>query len=194
VAFVNTRSGNAAQPFTTSILWYQASGAASAVRASDAGSAWTNTTTGWTQSPLISTSPSDAAFAALQATGTGLGAGHVHYMDKCGLFQFTPQPMAYCSLHSADPGVTGVSELSGGSPAYARLPVTWGAPSAGAMSNTVALVFNVPVASVYWVGIWDSLTGGTFLTESVALSPSVTFAAQTTLTFPTGSLVMSMTN
>jgi hypothetical protein len=77
-----------------------------------------------------------------------------------------PQPTnVYASLHSADPGTTGASELSGG--AYARtLHNTWNAAAAGSATNSGAITF--PQATANWTqathfGLWDAATAGNFL-------------------------------
>ena len=89
---------------------------------------------------------------------------------------------AYASLHTADPGATGTSEVTGGAPAYARKGITWAAASAGSKSNSASLVFDVPAATtIGWLGYWSAVTAGTFL-GSRALSASETFAAQGTYT------------
>lgn len=68
------------------------------------------------------------------------------------------------SLHSAY-STTGANELTGGSPAYARKGLTWGAAAAGAKALAATLpTWDVPAAStVAWVGLWDAVTVGTFL-------------------------------
>lgn len=69
----------------------------------------------------------------------------------------------YLSLHTAY-SATGANEVSGGSPAYARLAASW----ASAASNSMALTgtpynFNVPASTtVAFVGFWDALTSGNF--------------------------------
>lgn len=69
--------------------------------------------------------------------------------------------VATLSLHSAYSG-SGANELSGGVPAYARLPATSGSPANGTMSITVASSFDVPdAATVGWLGLWNA--SGTFL-------------------------------
>lgn len=71
--------------------------------------------------------------------------------------------MKYGSLHSAY-SATGLNELTGGSPAYARIAATWGTASAGAKATSGSLGFNVPPGStVRFVGFWDALTAGNFL-------------------------------
>lgn len=69
----------------------------------------------------------------------------------------------FASLHSADPGDSGTSEIAGGSPAYARKAITWNAAGSGSMDDSNVPVFDVPAATtVSWVGLWSLVTGGTF--------------------------------
>jgi hypothetical protein len=67
------------------------------------------------------------------------------------------------SLHSAY-SATGTNELTGGTPAYARIGATWAAASGGAKNSSAQMVFNVAAGStVRFVGWWTAVTGGTFL-------------------------------
>jgi hypothetical protein len=63
---------------------------------------------------------------------------------------------------SADPGTgstfTG-TEATGGSPAYARQAVTWGAAASGAKSNSGALTFDVPAGSYHAFGLFNAVSG-----------------------------------
>lgn len=69
----------------------------------------------------------------------------------------------WASLHSADPGAGGASEISGGSPAYARKAITWNAAAAGNLDNLANPVFDVPAGvTVSHVGLWSAVSGGTF--------------------------------
>jgi hypothetical protein len=88
----------------------------------------------------------------------------------------------YVSLHTADPGTTGASEVTGGSPAYARKAQTWNAASGGALDNSNAPVFDVPAGTtVTHFGLWSAASAGTFYGGN-ALSASEAFAAQGTYT------------
>lgn len=60
------------------------------------------------------------------------------------------------SAHSADPGSTGANEITGGSPAYARVtPPAMTGPSSGLGSFQVT--FNVPAGTtIGGIGLWDS--------------------------------------
>lgn len=75
----------------------------------------------------------------------------------------------YISLHTGDPGGTGVNEVSGGS--YARVAVNtgdanWSASNPGEAANVAVVTFPAPTAA--WgitthVGSWDAPSGGNFL-------------------------------
>jgi hypothetical protein len=68
----------------------------------------------------------------------------------------------HASLHTADPGTTGTSEVTGGSPAYARIPLTWTAGGSDGIYTTSA-TFNLPASTaVTHVGLWSALTSGSF--------------------------------
>jgi len=69
---------------------------------------------------------------------------------------------AYIGLHSSLSD-TGASEVSGGSPAYARQAVTWATSSGGQKANSSSLTFNVPGSTtVVAFGMWSASTAGTF--------------------------------
>lgn len=104
---------------------------------------------------------------------------------------FTGQA-GYVSLHTADPGATGTSEVAGGSPAYARKAVSWGTPANGSVASNGAVVFDVPGSTtITHLGYWSAATGGTFL-GSRALDASQTFATQGTYTIASGNLTESV--
>ena len=78
----------------------------------------------------------------------------------------------YVSLHTADPGTTGASEVTGGT--YARVAATWNTPSSGSVTNSGALSINLPASTTAaYFGVWSALTTGTYYIGG-ALSPSVT--------------------
>lgn len=67
------------------------------------------------------------------------------------------------SLHTAYSS-TGTSEVTGGSPAYARKALTWAAASGRSKATSASAVFDVPAGTtVRWVGLWDAVTAGNFL-------------------------------
>lgn len=94
---------------------------------------------------------------------------------------FTAPATVYSSLHSADPGDTGASEISGGTPAYARKSITFNAPAGGSLDSSNTPVFDVPAGTtVSYVGFWDALTGGNFYGSANVTDEA--FAAQGTYT------------
>lgn len=89
----------------------------------------------------------------------------------------------YGCLFTADPGTSGsvTGEVTGGSPAYARKAINWGAPAASAVTG--APVFDVPSGTtVNYAGVAVSATAGTAdLRDKVAVT-SQAFASQGTYT------------
>lgn len=84
--------------------------------------------------------------------------------------------LQYLSLHTADPGTSGASEATGGSPAYARKALVWGTASAGAISAT-QVAFDAPAGSYSYVGFWSAVTAGTFY-GGAALATAQTLSSQ----------------
>lgn len=71
---------------------------------------------------------------------------------------------AYISMHTADPGTTGASEVTGGSPAYARKLTTWGTAAAGVKTGS-AQTFDIPGSTtIGYYGVWTAASGGTWVT------------------------------
>lgn len=71
--------------------------------------------------------------------------------------------ITHLSLHNAW-SASGANELAGGTPAYARKPVTLAAAAAGSKAASTQPNFDVPAnETVRWVGYWTALTAGTFL-------------------------------
>lgn len=82
----------------------------------------------------------------------------------------------YSALYTGDPSGAG-TEISGGSPAYARQAITLGAASAGSITVATDETFNVPAgATVDYVGIYDALTAGNLIAYKTVTSE--TYAAQ----------------
>lgn len=68
----------------------------------------------------------------------------------------------HAALYTTAPGATAGTEVSGGSPAYARKALTWSAASNGAISVTVT--FDVPAGTtIVGAGVHNALTAGTYL-------------------------------
>lgn len=79
----------------------------------------------------------------------------------------------YVSLHTGDPGTTGASEATGGSPAYARKQTTWtGGASDGSVPGS-QVEFDAPAGSYSHTGVWTAATGGTFVGGFVLQSGGV---------------------
>lgn len=88
--------------------------------------------------------------------------------------------VGYVSMHTADPGTTGTSEVTGGTPAYARKAVAWSTASGGVASISGGVTFDVPGSTtITHVGLWSTATGGTYY-GSAALSASETYGGQGT--------------
>lgn len=83
----------------------------------------------------------------------------------------------YASLHTANPGSTGTSEATGGSPAYARKAITWNAASAGSKTTAASVTFDVPAGTYTYIGLWSAVTGGTYYYK-IALPSSQVFGSQ----------------
>lgn len=88
----------------------------------------------------------------------------------------------HASLHTADPGITGASEVTGGSPAYARKAITWAAASGGSKALTGTVTLDVPPATtITHCGTWSALAAGTFRGGG-SLAATEVFGAQGTYT------------
>jgi len=106
-------------------------------------------------------------------------SGALTATEKNAILNAEGTKMAYASAHTADPGSTGTSEATGGSPAYARKPVAWNAASAGAMTASTLPTFDVPAGTYGWIGFWSAVTGGTYYGKQTITSQ--TFAGQDVL-------------
>jgi len=97
---------------------------------------------------------------------------------------------AYVSLHTADPGTTGASEVTGGT--YARVAVSWNAASSGSVTQSGALSINLPASTTAsYFGVWSASSSGTYYIGG-ALSPSITTGTSAgVVTIAAGSLSVS---
>lgn len=89
----------------------------------------------------------------------------------------------HAALFTADPGSTGtvVGEVTGGSPAYARKAITWGAPSGGVV--TAQVTFDVPAgATVTHAGVCSASSGATLLDKAAVTSQAFATQGQYVLT------------
>lgn len=99
--------------------------------------------------------------------------------------------VTHVSVHSAAPGSTGASEISGS----VRGAVTWNTAAAGAATiSGTASVGSIPaVSTVKYLGLWSASTGGTFY--GYQLVPDTTTASGLPWTFivATGELNLNAT-
>jgi hypothetical protein len=96
----------------------------------------------------------------------------------------------YQSLHTATPGTTGASEVSGSG--YGRQVESWASPSSGSMSNSAPITQTVPATTtVVGAGHWTTVTVGVYGTGAL-LGSSVTFSTSGTLTFAIGADTISI--
>lgn len=98
----------------------------------------------------------------------------------------------HISLHTADPGVAGGSEVTAGGFTYARQNATFAVAAARATTTTALLEWlNMPAVTVTHVGVWDAATAGNFIIGG-ALAASKTVNAGDTFQLPTGDLDASI--
>lgn len=88
----------------------------------------------------------------------------------------------WLGLTSTAPGATTGTEISGGSPAYARVAAAWGTPNGatGVTTGTPAAVNVASGTTVVGVQYWSASTAGTY--EDGASVTSQAFASQGTYT------------
>jgi hypothetical protein len=87
------------------------------------------------------------------------------------------------AIFTADPGTSGTAtgEVTGGSPAYARKAMSWGAASASAITG--APVFDVPASTtVTFFGVCSSNVAGAATVRDKVAVTSQAFASQGTYT------------
>ena len=102
---------------------------------------------------------------------------------------------AYVSLHTADPGDTGVNEVSGN--AYARIgPVTFANAGSNPTVASNSAIVTFPAATGSWstvshFGIWSAATAGTFR-GSGALTTSKPVGNGDTARFIAGALTITV--
>jgi hypothetical protein len=94
----------------------------------------------------------------------------------------------YGALFTADPGTTGTAtgECTGGSPAYARKALSWGAATTSgstAVATSAATAFDVAASTtVTYAGVCVSATAGTADVRDSNTVTSQAFASQGTYT------------
>lgn len=84
------------------------------------------------------------------------------YTDAAVNLMLDAEGTTHLSLHTAY-SASGANEVSGGSPAYARIAASWAAAASRAKALSAAATFDVPATTVRWIGRWTAITAGTFL-------------------------------
>lgn len=106
---------------------------------------------------------------------------------------YTSPATVYVSLHTADPGNTGTSEVS--ATGYARQATAFNTAATKATDNSSSEAWTIsaggPVTVTHW-GIWDTVSGGNFLFGG-SLSSSKTMNNGDSLTAAAGVLDISLT-
>jgi hypothetical protein len=101
---------------------------------------------------------------------------------------------AYVSLHTGDPGNTGLTEVSGG--AYARQgPITFANAGNNPTVASNSAIITFPVATGSWgtigyFGVWDAATAGNFR-GSGALTTAKAVNSGDTARFAAGALTIT---
>jgi hypothetical protein len=86
---------------------------------------------------------------------------------------------AYGAIYTSAPGATAGTEPSGGSPAYARKPLSWSLGADGVV--TASATFDVPPGTtIVGTGLHTAASGGNYLDGKS--ETSVTFPVQDTVT------------
>lgn len=89
---------------------------------------------------------------------------------------------AFGALYSTVPDTAAGTELSGGSPAYARKALSWSAPSNGYIEATVT--FDVaPGSTVAGAGVHSAATNGTYLDGGTVTTQSFSSQGQFVMKF-----------
>lgn len=119
-------------------------------------------------------------------------------LDAIGSSTTAVTSATWISLHTADPGDTGASEVGGGS--YARVQVNqdgttspfWNDAATSSMDNNGAITFpeGGGDANVTHFGIYDASTAGNFL-RGGALDSSFTYGSTTTPEFADQALTLT---
>ena len=95
-----------------------------------------------------------------------------------------------CGFMALYTDVDGTTEVSGGSPAYARKAITWNAASGGAKTISNAPVFDIPAGTtVRAIGFVTAVSGGT--QHAVDDVTAEVFAGQGTYTVTSGSISLT---
>jgi hypothetical protein len=93
----------------------------------------------------------------------------------------------FISLHIADPGATGASEVTSGT--YVRVAATWNTPSGGSVTNSNALSINLPASTTAaFFGVWSASTAGTYYIGGALTPTIITGSSASVVTIAAGAL------
>lgn len=104
-----------------------------------------------------------------------------------------PSTTYYLSLHTATPGTTGASEVTGGS--YARQAITFASPSGGSQASSSAQSFTsmpAEAGGTPYFGIWSAATSGTYECGGSTSGLSGAISAGATITFASGAITLTV--
>lgn len=87
----------------------------------------------------------------------------------------------WISVHTSDPGTTGTSEATGGSPAYARKQTTW-TSSTGGVVNGSQVTVDLPAGTYTYIAVWSASTSGTFIDKAAITSTTLGAQGQLLIT------------
>lgn len=97
---------------------------------------------------------------------------------------------AACTYMALYSDAAGTVEITGGSPAYARKPITFAAANAGSKAlNGTLPIFDVPACTVAAIGLCSALTGG--VQHVVDDVTAEVFAAQGTYSVTSGAISLT---
>lgn len=98
----------------------------------------------------------------------------------------------YISLHTADPGETGASEVTGGSYARQDGTTSFAAAAAGAVSTDTDISYtDMPATTVTHAGAWDAVSAGNFLWGATLTASKATNSGDT-FTISAGNLTFTL--
>ena len=98
----------------------------------------------------------------------------------------------YGSLHTADPGITGANECTGGS--YGRQTIEFDSAASGASANTNQEEWtSMPACTISHVGLWDAATVGNFMQGGAITGGSKTVNSGDTVRLAAGDLDVTLT-
>ena len=109
---------------------------------------------------------------------------------------FTAATVYYLSLHTATPGTTGASEVTGGS--YARQAITFGSAAAGSKASSGASASQsftsmpAEAGGTPYFGVWTLASGGTYLGGGSTSGLSGSISAGSTVSFAGGAVSLAV--